>query len=161
MNKLNYLGIGPKIGVPVIPLLAISIYFSLKYKLTFAICAGDHGIMVIIGAVLVLTGLLLYFSTLPLLLKGINEMKLITTGAYSLCKNPLYAAFILFLLPGIALLLNSWLILIISILGYALFKINIKSEYREMESVFGDEYKKYKSLTPELFPFPVKKWFRQ
>ncbi len=160
MKKLNYLGIGPKIGGPAIPLLAITIYFSLKYKSVFSIYTGDSKILIITGTILILTGLILYASTLPLLLKGLRETKLITYGAYALCKNPLYAAFILFLLPGIALLVNSWLILTVCVVGYLLFKINIKSEYIEMEKFFGDEYKKYSSATPELFPLSLKNWLR-
>jgi protein-S-isoprenylcysteine O-methyltransferase Ste14 len=160
MKKLNYLGIGPKIGGPSIPLLAVLIFVSLKFKSIFTISSGDSKVILWLGIFLICSGLVLYFLTLPLLLKGLKETKLITYGAYYLCRNPLYAAFIIFLVPGIALALNSWLLLITPVLAYILFKISIKSEYKEMEEFFGDEYIKYKSVTPELFPFPFKKWFR-
>jgi len=44
--------------------------------------------------------------------------------------------------------------------AFTLFKIYIKSEYAEMEKFFGEAYQKYSAETPELFPFPSKKWFR-
>jgi protein-S-isoprenylcysteine O-methyltransferase Ste14 len=161
MNKLNYLGIGPKIGGVTIPLLAITIFISLKYKQLFSIYSGESRLMMYLGILLVISGLILYFSTLPLLLKGLKETKLITTGAYALCRNPLYAAFILFLLPGIGLIMNSWIVLSICFLAYLLFKINIRSEYLEMKNIFGDEYKKYSEATPELFPLSLKKMLRR
>ncbi len=77
----------------------------------------------------------------------------------TLCCNPLYASFLLLIIPGISLMMNSWLIMTTSIAGYIVFKIVIRSEYTEMEKFFGDEYIKYRKSTPEFFPFPVKKWF--
>jgi protein-S-isoprenylcysteine O-methyltransferase Ste14 len=56
--------------------------------------------------------------------------------------------------------MNSWLVLTTSIVAYILFKFYIRKEYAEMEKFFGDEFRNYKSITPEFFPFPVKKWFR-
>jgi protein-S-isoprenylcysteine O-methyltransferase Ste14 len=82
-----------------------------------------------------------------------------TTGGYFLCQNPLYASLILLVIPGIALISNSWLILTASVIGYLMFRLNIKSEYSELERVFGESYLKYKSETPEFFPFPIKKLF--
>jgi len=157
MKKLNYLGIGPKIGGVTIPILAITIFISLRYKQLFSIYSGESCFMMYLGILLVISGLILYFSTLPLLLKGLKETKLITTGAYSLCRNPLYAAFIIFLLPGIGLIMNSWIVILTCLIAYILFKINIRSEYLEMENCFGDEYKKYSAVTSELFPFTLKK----
>lgn len=159
MKKLNYLGIGPKIGGIGIPYLALTIFLSLKYKPFFSISATSQTFLVYFGLILVFAGLILYISTLPLLLRGLKEMKMITNGAFGLCRNPLYVSFILFLLPGIAFALNSWLVLTAAVLSYILFKINIKSEYLEMENFFGDEYRRYSSRTPEFFPLPFKKWF--
>jgi protein-S-isoprenylcysteine O-methyltransferase Ste14 len=133
---------------------------SLFYKSFFSIYNGESKILFYIGLAMVASGFILYFSTLPLLLKGIKETKLVTRGAYYLCRNPLYAAFLLLLLPGTALMLNSWLILTVPVIGYLLFIKNIRSECFEMEKFFGNDYKKYSSETPELFPFPFKKWFR-
>jgi protein-S-isoprenylcysteine O-methyltransferase Ste14 len=102
-------------------------------------------------------GLLFYFSTIRLLLKGLKETRLITEGPYKLCQNPLYSSIILCIIPALSLLLNSWLVLTSCIVGYILFKVFIKNEYAELEKYFGEEYLKYKNQTPEFFPIPVKK----
>ncbi|OFX83997.1 MAG: hypothetical protein A2W99_03400 [Bacteroidetes bacterium GWF2_33_16] len=161
MKKLNSLGIGPIIGGIALPGLAVTIFLSLKYKELFSFFESGNNILKIVGICLVIIGLVMYFTTAPLLLKGLKESKLITTGTYYLCCNPLYTSIILFVIPGISFWMNSWLILIISPIAYIMFKIYIKREYAEMELFFGDNYKEYYKKTPEFFPFPINKWLKK
>lgn len=158
MNKLNSMGIGPKIGSVALPWLAVSIFLTLKFKGAFVFAENGSKVLFYLGLVLVIIGAILYFLTAPALLKGLKETKLVTTGTFYLCCNPLYSSIILFIFPGISLMMNSWLVLTTSVVGYALFKILIKSEYEEMERFFGDAFNKYRAETPEFFPFPGKKW---
>ncbi len=160
MEKLNFLGIGPKIAMVALPWLAMTITLSLIFKNYFIYSETAGSYLFIAGMALLFVGLVLYFSTLPILLRGIKETKLITNGAYSLSCNPLYASFLLLIIPGVSLMMNSWLIMTTTITGYIVFKIVIKREYAEMEKFFGDEYKKYREATPEFFPFQVKKRFK-
>jgi protein-S-isoprenylcysteine O-methyltransferase Ste14 len=157
MKKLNFLGIGPKIAVILLPWLGASIVLScihidfLKFSLEYS-----H-LLHIAGMLLLVIGLTFYILTARMLLKGLKETRLMTTGTYGLCQNPLYASLILMIIPALSLLLNSWLILTSSIVGYMIFKRNIQQEYAELESFFGENYLEYKKNTPEFFPFPVKK----
>lgn len=159
MEKLNFLGIGPKIAIIMLPWLAVTIVFSSITKNLFVYTTGSRNFLFIAGIVLMVPGLIFYFSTVRMLLKGLKETKLMTQGAYSLCRNPLYSAIILIIIPALSFLLNSWLVLTTSIAGYILFKIFIRSEYLELEKFFGEEYLKYQKEIPEFFPFPLKKWF--
>ena len=160
MNKLNFKGIGPKIGGVALPWLAVTIFFTLKFKRPFIYFEDGTKILFSFGLALVITGSIMYLLTIPALLKGLKETKLVTIGTFYLCRNPLYTSIILLIIPGISLIMNSWLVLTTSIVAFTLFKIFIKSEYTEMEEFFGDDYRKYKDETPEFFPFPIKKWFR-
>lgn len=159
MGKLNFLGIGPKIGIVLLPWLAVTIILSSLNKELFIYSSGNQNILLICGIVLMTSGLVFYFSTVRLLLKGLKETRLMTKGAYSLCQNPLYSSIILLIIPALSLILNSWLILTSSIIGYIMFKIFIKKEYIELESFFGEDYYRYRNETPEFFPVPLKKWF--
>jgi protein-S-isoprenylcysteine O-methyltransferase Ste14 len=159
MGKLNFLGIGPKIGVVLLPWLAATIIFSSIHKGLFIYSPGNGNILLISGIILMTFGLGLYFLTVRLLLKGLKETRLVTNGPYNLCRNPLYSSIILFIIPALSLILNSWLILTSGFIGYILFKLYIKKEYNELENFFGDNYIKYKNDTPEFFPLPLKKWF--
>lgn len=160
MNKLNFFGIGPKLGSFVVPWLALTIFFSLKFKSTFTYLENKSATLFIMGIAFVFIGSLLYVFTIPALMKGLKETRLVTTGTFYLCCNPLYSSILFFILPGISLLMNSWLVLTTSVSGFILLKIFIRSEYAEMEKFFGDEYRKYRTRTPEFFPFPVRKLFR-
>jgi len=159
MTKLNAIGIGPKIGSIALPWLAVTVFLSIKFKGTFEYINSGEKILFYTGLVLVIAGLLMYFFTVPYLLKGVKETKLVTKGSYYLCCNPLYASIIVLIIPGTSLLMNSWLVITTSIVAFILFKVFIKSEYTEMENIFGEEYTNYRKSTPEFFPFPFKKLF--
>jgi len=158
MQKMSFFGIGPKIGIILIPWLVVTITISLITGM-FSYTSGEKTYLVLSGAILLIVGLIFYFSSVRLLLNGLKSGKLVTSGTFSLCQNPLYVSFIFFLIPAISLLINSWMVLITCIAGYIPLKMFIKDEYRELEKYFGDEYLKYRAETPEFFPFPVKKWF--
>jgi protein-S-isoprenylcysteine O-methyltransferase Ste14 len=159
MSKLNFLGIGPKIARVLLPWLLISIVLSTHFKKMFSFTQEKSSLLFICGIILLGFGLIFYGSTVRLLLKGLKETRLVTNGAFSLCQNPLYSSIILFILPALSLIINSWLVLTTSITGYILFKVYIKKEYNELEKNFGNEYIKYKNETPEFFPVPLKRWF--
>lgn len=157
MHKLNFFGIGPKIAIVLLPWLGISIVFSCMKINLFRYTPESSDILFIAGIVLIVAGLIFYLSTVRMLLKGLKETKLMTKGPYRICQNPLYASLILTVIPALSLLLNSWLVLTSSFVGFILFKIFIKSEYIELEKFFGEDYLKYKRETPEFFPISFKK----
>jgi len=157
MNKLNFLGVGPKIGQILLPWLACTIVASCVS--TYFVFTREPGVILLFsGAALLLSGLFLYFSTVRILLKGLKESRLVTNWTFSLCQNPLYVIIIFLIFPALSLLLNSWLILTSCLLGYILLKIYVKQEYELLEKFFGEKYLKYKRETPEFFPFPINKW---
>jgi protein-S-isoprenylcysteine O-methyltransferase Ste14 len=157
-GKLNFLGVGPRIALVLLPWLTVSIILSSIYHEIFSYISGAKNFLLIPGIVLMLFALIFYFSTVRLLLSGLRETKLVTTGPYSACQNPLYFSIVVLFIPALSLLLNSWLVLSTSIVGYLLFIINIKKEYNELEKFFGESYIKYRNETPEFFPLSPKKW---
>lgn len=157
MKNLSFMGIGPKIGAIVLPWLTLAIFFSTKFRSTFVYFEDVNRILFFAGLVILITGSVMYLLTIPLLLNGLKHTKLITSGTYYLCCNPLYTSILLLIIPGISLMMNSWLVLTTSVVGMIFCKIYIKQEYAEMEKFFGDDYRKYRNETPEFFPFPVKK----
>jgi len=92
-----------------------------------------------------------------MLLPGIRANRLITKGAYGLSQNPLYAVLILFLVPGVGMVLNSWIILTIAIVGYLAFRKFIHEEEELLERIFGEEYRNYCKKTSLFFPNPYRK----
>jgi protein-S-isoprenylcysteine O-methyltransferase Ste14 len=70
---------------------------------------------------------------------------LVVDGPYGHSRNPIYLAFVL-MYVGVALVLNSWYILVMAAVVAALFdRAQIPREERYLESTFGDRYQAYKS----------------
>ncbi len=80
-----------------------------------------------------------------------------TRGPFALCLNPLYASIMLLVVPGVALAMNSWIILLTPLVAYTQFRAHIRQEYEEMEKFFGDAWRDYAAKTPEIFPFTRRK----
>lgn len=156
-EKLSFLGIGPKIAIFSLPLVAISIIASYLWPEWFRMSFIPRPVELVTGWIVLAGGLVFYAVTVRGLLKGLRENRLITGGAYRLCQNPLYAAFIFFFLPAVALLTGSWLVLISDIAFYVAFKLYIRQEYEQLERLFGEEYLDYRRRTRELLPLPKRK----
>ncbi len=122
------------------------------YPAIFSFGAGARKWILIAGIVILALALVCYGLTVKSLLMGLQNTRLMTTGTCHYCRNPLYATIILLVIPGLALVVNSWLVLTASLVGYITFKWNIHSEDEEMERFFGEEYRKYRAETPEFFP---------
>lgn len=160
MKKMDFFGVGPKIGKVLIPWWFLTIGLSFVIH-TFKFNPESSTGLMLGGAILLLFGLVFYFYSVRLLLNGLKEGKLVTKGTFYLCQNPLYISFVWFFIPATALLLNSWLVLTSSLIGFILVKLHVSNEYQVLEEIFGDEYRKYKAETPEFIPLPFTKWFRK
>ena len=113
MPKLNFLGVGPRIATILLPWLLISIVLSTHFRKMFSFTSEKSSLLFICGIILLVFGTIFYGSTVRLLLRGLKETRLVTNGAFSLCQNPLYSSIILFIIPALTHLKNSWTILII------------------------------------------------
>ncbi len=152
MEKLTFLGIGPKIGRVALPYLAAAITLNILYPPVFSFGEAVKLPFKVAGIVLLAISLVYYFSTLRMMIPGLRANRLITKGAYSICRNPLYSALILFFFPGLGLVCNSWIILTTSIVAYLVFRMAIHEEEEQLERIFGDEYRVYMKRTPRFIP---------
>ena len=153
-KQMSKWGIGPKMALITLPYIALTIIIHSFYKELFGLSFIPRNIIIIIAFVLLIAGIIFYLFTVKTFFKGYKEDKLITTGTYACCRNPIYAVFILFFVPAISLFVNSWLCLTTSVFLYIVFKIMIKSEYEYLKNRFGDEYVQYEKKVNELIPFP-------
>ena len=56
MNKLDFMGIGPKVGVIVLPWLALAIFFTTKFRNYFVYFPDVNQLLFFIGLVFLITG---------------------------------------------------------------------------------------------------------
>ena len=119
-------------------------------RLTWTTTHDD--VLIPLGAIFAAVGFYFWLSGVRLIRKAFDEKRLLTKGVYAHTRNPIYAAFILFLIPALSLLMNDVLIVLSSVVLYAVFRINIGQEEDWLLQQFGDDYRRYAEEVPRLFP---------
>jgi protein-S-isoprenylcysteine O-methyltransferase Ste14 len=77
--------------------------------------------------------------------------KLLTSGPYSLSRNPMYIAWSL-LYMGIAMVANSlWMAALLPVVLAFTHFVDVRKEERFLEKQFGDEYLQYKGRVRRYF----------
>lgn len=142
-NEMKITGVAPHIAVPTFLYLVLAIVLSYSANGMFTITQDGYAAIAVAGVVMIVIGVLMVASCGKKLLKSFNKEKLMTDGLYKIFRNPMYAAYMLFVVPGICLLFNSWLVLTTVIINSLLFFIFIRKEHRYLQEKFGKEYEEY------------------
>ena len=71
-----------------------------------------------------------------------------------MCRHPVYGAWVVFNVPGLVLLANSWIGLFVPVLMYVTLRLLVRREETYLEQTFGEEYRRYRERTPAVFPLP-------
>jgi protein-S-isoprenylcysteine O-methyltransferase Ste14 len=81
--------------------------------------------------------------------------KLITSGPYSVVRNPIYTGmFGMLLATGLAI--SHWIGLLIAIIVFAVgTAIRVRSEEKLLRAAFGEEFEAYERKVPAVVPFLV------
>lgn len=109
------------------------------------------GIFVITLSLVFLALSLLHFKNS--LRFGLNEKqagKLITSGIFSISRNPIFLSFDLYFL-GVSLLLPNLFFIGFSVLAIVNIHFFILKEEKFMANVFGDEYREYRQIVRRYF----------
>lgn len=136
-------GVAPKIAVPTFLYIILAVVIDSLTKPLFRITQNNYSTLVVVGILLILIGVVLVSIVGRKLIKSYKSTILMTNGLYKVFRNPMYTAYLIFIMPGISILFNSWLILSSVILNFILFQVFIKEEYKYLEKTFGEEYKRY------------------
>ena len=150
-HGMNIIGQGGKIILFVLPSFVAAILVQAYLP---NVAALPEGLRVIqpLGYVLLVLGLMLWGVAVIQLLVGFSKGKLITTGAYGIVRNPIYASMTFFILPAISLLAFTWVYLAVAIFLYAGVMIFIGTEEKQLIEAFGKEYEDYLLRVDWLIP---------
>jgi protein-S-isoprenylcysteine O-methyltransferase Ste14 len=80
-----------------------------------------------------------------------NDTVLVTTGPYSIVRNPIYLGLFLFI-PSIALVAASWLIVLPGLVLSIMLYTQMGEEEAMLIDRFGDAYVEYMKRTPRFIP---------
>jgi protein-S-isoprenylcysteine O-methyltransferase Ste14 len=151
---LSPTGVGPPIMAGQLSLLAVAIVANRYWPEATRILSPSSLLLRVAGALFIAAGVVLWALTLLKFLRDFPRGELITTGPYRWCRHPLYASFVLFVVPGIGLITQTWTILLAALSGVALTSALIPREERAMDRAFGAAWRDYRAHTSRLIPFP-------
>lgn len=151
-NGMNIVGQGGIIILFTLPSLIVAILIQAHYP-QIAVLPKNISLIKSVGYLFLLPGLILWGSAIIQLLAGFSKGKLVTTGAYSIVRNPIYSSVIFFILPAVALLKLNWVYLVVSVFLYVGVMIFIGKEEEQLRKIFGREYEDYTARVDRLIPF--------
>jgi len=143
-------GVGPMGAVISLVLLTIAVWVDRLFR-NFAILENPSPIR-LVGAGLVAIGLWLHFWSMWTLRHWWVEDQLCAIGPFKWFRHPMYASWISFILPAIALLLNSWIILFSVVIIHPIWHQLVSREEKMMFEKFQNEYRHYTEKTGRFFP---------
>ena len=145
-------GVGPQFTV--VSLIFAAIVFAVQNLLfrdvRFVFFAKS--INMIVGFLLVLVGLIIFFIPAFTIDKYFSEGRLCKKGIYAYLRHPIYASWITFIVPGIVILRGSVLGLAVPVFMYIIFRVLIPREEKYLMNKFGDEYAEYQSKVWAVIP---------
>lgn len=141
-RKMTIRGAAPRIASLTMLYLLIVFGISLLMRPAFQLTV-DSLPLAVTGIIWIVPGIIIVAIAGRMITKSFKENKLLTTGLYRIFRNPMYAAYFLFIIPGICLLFNSWLVLTTIPVNYILLQIFIQREYNYLRQKYGNEYDEY------------------
>lgn len=95
-----------------------------------------------LGLILFLLSLISFGKSFRLGIDNKTPGQLVTTGVFSICRNPIYTSFGLILL-GINLIYFNWILILYLFAGFWLFNRQVLREEVFLKKIYGDEYFEY------------------
>ena len=153
-------GVGP--WVILLFLAGAAILFAVRahFPDTFRFGIGSQ-VLRPAGFALLAAGLALWLTAIVAVQRAISQRRLVTTGAFAFCRHPVYASWAVVITPAIGLLLDTWLAFVLAVVFGVAVRAAVASEERNMETLFGDEYRAYCRRTPAVLPFGWLSQFRR
>ena len=116
-NGMDIVGQGGKIILFMLPELVLAILIHMFYA-EIAVLPESVSFLKPVGYVLLVPGIALWATAVTQLLIGFPKGQLVTSGAYSVVRNPIYSSVTFFILPAVALITLSWVYLVPAVFLY-------------------------------------------
>lgn len=153
-QKLSRWGIGPEIALGVLVYASMAGVVSHRWPQVCRFHALPYSAIATIAGLLLLIGAPMLMVAARSIMAGYGHDQLVTSGIAGLVRHPIYSAWIVFILPALALLVESWPLFFMPLVGYVIFKLLIHREDEYLEKQFGQTYLNYRAHVNELFPIP-------
>lgn len=151
-DKMSIIGIGMKLALVTLFYSIVVVIFNDYTKYDFTIKMIPYEFLITLGIILIAIGIPFLVLSIITISNAYKVDYLCIKGVYSVCRHPLYSSWIIFIVPGLILFYDSWLLLTIPIVMYLIFRVLIKQEESFLKNKFGEQYIEYKNKVSLLFP---------
>jgi protein-S-isoprenylcysteine O-methyltransferase Ste14 len=148
------MGDAPRLVLIAAPALLVATVLTVFFPDAFSFTMRFRGVFLSIAVILGAVALPFWASAAYELVRAWKEKRLATGGAYALCRHPIFAVWIFFLLPIAAFVFDSWLFLAADAVFVVASIIGARREEQELVAEFGEEYEAYRSRVRLLVPVP-------
>ena len=150
--KVDRLGVGPKFALVGIAygIIIFAVHYLFIPSFTFTIIA--RWINILLGIAFISLGVPLFIISGHMVHTHIGRGKLCTGGPYAYSRHPLYAAWVLFIIPGVVIITGSVIAISWPVFLYVICRLYTREEDVVLKKTFGDEYSKYKKQVYSIFP---------
>ncbi|HMK94592.1 MAG TPA: isoprenylcysteine carboxylmethyltransferase family protein [Candidatus Limnocylindrales bacterium] len=149
-GKMSGWGVGPRFAVISLVIGLIVILINARFFPTLIL--RYNPLTFLCGAFLILLGIGVCLDAAVQVHKAFDQGRLVTSGIYAHVRNPVYAAWILLVAPGLVLVTGFLLLIAVPFFMYALIRILIVKEDVYLEKRFGSEYLDYKKRVNSIIP---------
>lgn len=156
-EHLPFYGVGPFIGGFQVVITVIGVVLSSLGYFDFGKIEFLNIPLKIIGACFVALGCYLFYGAhyKAKLFDKVAQNKLVTTGVYSIVRNPVYSGF-LFACTGVVCIANNLVLFVVPVICWIFMTIVLKlSEEKWLKALYGDEYVEYCKRVNRCIP-----WFK-
>jgi protein-S-isoprenylcysteine O-methyltransferase Ste14 len=151
---MTWWGIGPKFALLSALLASPLVAAGARWPGSLAIRVVPNIVTTVAGGALLAAGISVVVVATMTLHRRFREGKLFTDGIYAICRNPIYAGWTLFIVPGALLLAGTWMFVLVPLTMCVALRLLIRREEERLEETFGDEYRAYRKRVPAVVPLP-------
>jgi protein-S-isoprenylcysteine O-methyltransferase Ste14 len=152
-KRLSRFGIGPKIAAPSLLWTIAALAAGSKWPGVFILDSLPQYVRAA-GGILTVMGILLWLTGAVTAMRAYNRDELRTTGPFALVRHPMYAGWISLAMPGFALVMRNWAMMLTPLLAYTIFRSLIHVEDEYLKQRFGEAYLEYRGRVNEVMPIP-------
>lgn len=143
MRLAELVGAGDRIMGFTLPFAVLGIAANLAWPSIFRTGLGSAGTTA--GVALLAIGVPLWLGSVVQILVNVPRGRLITTGAFALVLHPIYVAVALLVIPGVSLVLDSWVGIAIGAVMYIGGRLFRGREEAQLAAAFPDRYPAYRA----------------
>ena len=151
-EKMSRWGVGPIFAALSIGYGMTAIAISNYFYPVFTIDIVPGRLLWVLGILLIVVGIPFFITSVITAMRAYNADDLVTDGIFRCCRHPLYASWVVFIVPGIALLAHSWIALTTPVFMYLILHKLVEKEESYLSSVFGSAYAEYQEKVPRILP---------